>query len=409
MAYEKSRVTDFGRGKQLRGFEYCHQISSTPSEVPSASDLRSGEIAINAADGKLFYLKSDGTVGEVSGGGDTTGLLPMTHAKYVIAKPGDDIQTKYTEAASLSPTSNSRVCLLVLPGTYTRSGDAAWDVDYVDVIGLGSVKLRHGCKCSVFVTGIAPRFTASHVYVKGISTVGTSGHAGWLSGQFVIGNNKPNQVFEDCEGGSASFGGYSPQGGIVASGTYINCTGGNSSFGAWPGVASGTFVRCLGASGAFGGLSTASGVFDHCKGAEYSFGSFGSDPQGQSVTQGSCIASGTFIGCEGGDYSFGSNGTASGTFRNCTAGDYSFGGSDRGLYGYWYSESGANSVVISPAKFLRCDGGNYCFGSAPAAAGGVFTSGSIYYCTTTGEFNETTESGKIRLSLNGSGVIKNIP
>lgn len=38
---------------------YC---STTPGNVPAASDLKNGELAINIADGKLFYKDSGGTV-----------------------------------------------------------------------------------------------------------------------------------------------------------------------------------------------------------------------------------------------------------------------------------------------------------------------------------------------------------
>lgn len=62
MAYSKSKVSDFGRGKNLTGFEYCHQVSNTSGEKPSSSDLAVGEIALNAADGVVFYRGTSGDV-----------------------------------------------------------------------------------------------------------------------------------------------------------------------------------------------------------------------------------------------------------------------------------------------------------------------------------------------------------
>jgi hypothetical protein len=66
MAYEKSKVSSFGSGSldapPLVGFEYCHQFSRTPGEVPDASSLGEGEIAINLADGLLYIKSSNGSI-----------------------------------------------------------------------------------------------------------------------------------------------------------------------------------------------------------------------------------------------------------------------------------------------------------------------------------------------------------
>lgn len=67
MAFSKSNVSDPGRGKSLSGFEYCHQNSETTGDVPAASELRQGEIAINTADGKLFF-KNAGLVKSLPSG-----------------------------------------------------------------------------------------------------------------------------------------------------------------------------------------------------------------------------------------------------------------------------------------------------------------------------------------------------
>jgi len=42
--------------------------SATPGAVPTAGNLLPGELAINTADGKLFYENSGGTVREFSPG-----------------------------------------------------------------------------------------------------------------------------------------------------------------------------------------------------------------------------------------------------------------------------------------------------------------------------------------------------
>ena len=51
--------------------------SSTPSAVPSASNLVNGELALNIADGILYYKDAAGTVSQiVSGGGGGYVTLP---------------------------------------------------------------------------------------------------------------------------------------------------------------------------------------------------------------------------------------------------------------------------------------------------------------------------------------------
>jgi hypothetical protein len=43
--------------------------SSVPGKLPVPGDLDFGELAINYADGQLYYKKSDGTVASIGGGG----------------------------------------------------------------------------------------------------------------------------------------------------------------------------------------------------------------------------------------------------------------------------------------------------------------------------------------------------
>ena len=43
--------------------------SSVPGKLPQPGDLEYGEIAINYADGQLYYKKADGTIGSIGGSG----------------------------------------------------------------------------------------------------------------------------------------------------------------------------------------------------------------------------------------------------------------------------------------------------------------------------------------------------
>lgn len=62
MAYSKSNVSDPGRGKSLSGFEYIHQHSSVAGDVPASAELKTGELAINTADQKLYIKAFNGAV-----------------------------------------------------------------------------------------------------------------------------------------------------------------------------------------------------------------------------------------------------------------------------------------------------------------------------------------------------------
>ena len=50
--------------------------------APSASDLTTGEVAVNAYSGKLYIKKTDGTVTEVSGSGGGSGSFPAVYNTY---------------------------------------------------------------------------------------------------------------------------------------------------------------------------------------------------------------------------------------------------------------------------------------------------------------------------------------
>ena len=61
--------------------------SGTASAVPSS--LANGELAINYADGKLFYKHSNGTVLSFSSGGDSFGTINANGTLVVADTPGD--------------------------------------------------------------------------------------------------------------------------------------------------------------------------------------------------------------------------------------------------------------------------------------------------------------------------------
>ena len=263
---------------------------------------------------------------------------------------GQNLVEAYNYAKTLTPngaalSATNRVSVIIQPGNYTLAAQLTVDTQFVDLIGLGAIKLRRGCVPAVVIGGNNLFVTANDVRVKGISV-------GSLS--FPIGDNLPLQVFEDCVGGNGSFNNN------TVSGTFINCTAGTGSFAGSSFVsmtANGTFINCQGGSSSFGHNNSgaiASGLFVNCTlGSSAGFG----------VT-----ASGTFIDCEGGSYSFGSyffgSTAASGTFINCIASTNSFGNVGSGtVSGKFYlcrltSGSGTFKTVTGAGLMRNCIDGN---------------------------------------------------
>jgi hypothetical protein len=225
--------------------------------------------------------------------------LNISDGNYVIARPGDDIELKYSQAKALkpngvSPSNNNRAYLLIFPGTYhTKTQNIPVDAEFVDIVGLGAQEQRPAV---IFNTGGYFNITANDIRVSGIEVRNWNG----TGNSFTVASDKPLQVFENCVG--RGYWGFVGNGGI-ASGTFINCVGGPNSF-ASNGTANGTFINCVGGNSSFG--KTASGIFINCTGGGGSFGGGGT-------------ASGTFTGCTG---DFGSISVASGTFINCSGSSF---------------------------------------------------------------------------------------
>lgn len=320
-------------------------------------------------------------------GGATSANITLDSAlqfsdNVVVCSTADNLALKYAAAKTLTPggnalSSTNRATLIIMPGNYSLSEELVIDAEFVDILGLGSMKLDRGCVTAVTLLNNNINVTANDVRVKGIS----------LGSQpFVIQPDLYSAIFEDCIGGDNGFGyglisstfincigGHNTFGNAVSTlnGSFINCIGGNSSFGGGGGTASGTFKNCVGLTNSFGGNGgISSGDFKDCVGGDGSFGSNGGE------------SSGTFTNCSGGNYSFGGYSISSGTFRNCVGGEYSFGGFNGTANG----------------TFINCIGDVNSFGGA----GGTL-SGTLLQCRlTSGTFQTLSGSGKIRLCIDGN-------
>lgn len=265
---------------------------------------------------------------------------------------GQNLVAAYNYAKTLTPngaalSATNRVSVIIQPGNYTLAAELTVDTQFVDLIGLGAIKLRRGCVPAVIIglaQGGSLSVSANDIRVKGISV-------GSLS--FSIGSSLPLLVIEDCVGGNNSFNN------IIVSGTFINCTGGTGSFASFNFVsmtANGTFINCQGGDGSFGHNNsggTASGLFVNCT-------------VGTGSGFGGGTASGTFIDCEADDFSFGTfffGGTvASGTFINCIGSSPSFssnsGGDPSGKFFRCRLTSGTFKTVTGTGLMRSCIDGN---------------------------------------------------
>lgn len=313
-----SQVWSITRNAGSEALEFKHFNSINP------------KLQISAGGGLIF---SDNTV-------QTTSALPLAHNNYIICNNGDSLAAKYAAAKLLTPGGNSlsatnRATLIVMPGNYTLSAELDIDTDYVDIFGLGSMKLDRGCLTAVNITNntISLNTSTNDIRIKGIS-VGNQ--------QFKIGTyGNILGIIEDCIGGDNSFGSINT--GTTMGSTFVNCVGGDDSFGY---SAAGKYINCIGGASCFG--EDAGGYFKNCIGQNSCFGG-GSGGN----------ANGDFINCVAGEASFGGIGGSSGYFIDCVGGSYSWGGSLTGEILKCILTSGTFSTPTGSGKIRLCIDGNY--------------------------------------------------
>lgn len=135
--------------------------SATPSAAPTAGNLAAGELAINTADGKLFYKDSGGVVqviatkaganGDVVGPASstdsslvafdgTTGKLVKQAATVTVAQGGTGLTTFAALSIPVASTLNTLSALSAAAGQSVRvnAGGTAWEA-YTPASGSGDV------------------------------------------------------------------------------------------------------------------------------------------------------------------------------------------------------------------------------------------------------------------------------
>jgi hypothetical protein len=218
------------------------QLNDSQNNLLAKIAANTGESQPRVGDGQhnlLFKIAQNTYASAVT----SSSALQSSGDNYVLVQPGDDLAAKYAEAKSKSPSASNRITVFIIPGTYSLSSELAIDAEYVDIVGLGAQFQSP----SVIVSNNTLNVTANDVRVSGIS-VGTQ--------EFLIGNNKPLQVFENCSGGSSSFAN------VICSGSFSGCVGGNDSFG---NSANGIFTYCNGGSSSFGNNGDLFGQLISCR------------------------------------------------------------------------------------------------------------------------------------------------
>jgi hypothetical protein len=153
--------------------------SAVPTAQPNAGSLANGELAINYADGKLFYKDSSGLIQQISSGGNTFSTINAAGTLLVSDLPGDiltidqgdniiivpePLNDKLTISANLSPANN-------YAGAMANSVNAYTSTTYSTLTQFGSVFGVANAAFDKANTGSTNVNTFSSIAVAGQGTI----------------------------------------------------------------------------------------------------------------------------------------------------------------------------------------------------------------------------------------------
>lgn len=167
--------------------------SSVPAKVPLSTDLDYGEVAINYADGKLYYKKADNTIGAFSASGAggvtfTTGTSapasPQTGDEWLDTNSGikytyvdDGTSSQWVELESTLAISQSSTATSIYSDQYTLTGSTTNNVETeIFIGGISNSRISVPLNKTVYYTAdIVCRRTdtsGDHAafYIKGVAT-----------------------------------------------------------------------------------------------------------------------------------------------------------------------------------------------------------------------------------------------
>ena len=126
---------------------------TSDATAPTASDLTTGEVAVNAYSGKLYIKKSDGTVAEVSGSGGGGSSFPAVYNTYKYTATNGQTTFVGNDSSSNFLTYNVGNLIVFLNGVLLVP-----TTDYVATTG-NTVVLQDGATTNDILTIVA--FTAT--------------------------------------------------------------------------------------------------------------------------------------------------------------------------------------------------------------------------------------------------------
>lgn len=158
--------------------------SITPSAVPTAGNLLNGELAINIADGKLFYKDSSGVVQVIASkagnvnvssfSGGTTGLTPSTATTGAITLSGTLAVANGGTGNSTAQAEMNRVAQAVTSGSYLRGDGTNVGMSTLQLTDFPTVTTaKGGTGLTSFTAGDLVYFSTGTAFTKlGIGTAG---------------------------------------------------------------------------------------------------------------------------------------------------------------------------------------------------------------------------------------------
>ena len=339
-------------------------------------------------------------------GGVTAPNIPHNTNSVIICNQGDNIQSKYDEAAVLSIS--NKVTLLLMAGTYgdlaiSNTAEGAFGVD---VIGVGTVIIGNLSSPS-FTNPILSHFKN---FLCSSLTLDTS--FGLIedirvNGAFIVGQNLGTIRKVTCYT-FYTFASYGTIDDIRGTQSFTVDIGGNY----------GTIKNCSSSLFIATGANDNQGIIDNCHSTNTSttdrsfFGRIGSSNQGTikncTAKGGECFGQQTVTGvtenCTSGDRAFAGSASnldfssglgVQGTYKNCVAGNLSF-------FGYNDTTNGIKTVE---ATYINCTAGLNSFGFVNTVGAETHFSGKAINCT--GETNSFFNSGNGNTKILNGAILEN--
>jgi len=199
-------------------FEYAPG-SSTPvrvresvvaAEAPTAAELEEGELALNSADGTLYFQTSSGTIGQFPGATGFKKIIALTQAAYD-ALAVKDSQTLYvvkgsgpliSGVASVNGQTGDVSLSYSSPGHTHTAGEVG-----LPSISVGAITTTQGASSSDYyeVQGMSVNLSSPGAYDVRVVLVGASTSA--VSGGALVAINGASYVGSTTPTGYALYGG----------------------------------------------------------------------------------------------------------------------------------------------------------------------------------------------------------